>query len=31
VECSDGMYSQSGGESGSCSHHGGNLRPLYSH
>lgn len=31
VECADGTYSQSGGESGSCSHHGGNLRPLYSH
>ena len=31
VECSDTTFSQSGGESGSCSHHGGNLRPLYSH
>ena len=31
VECSDGTYSQSGGESGSCSHHGGNMRALYSH
>jgi len=31
VECSDGAFSQSGGESGSCSHHGGNWRPLYSH
>ncbi len=30
-ECSDGMYSRSGGRSGSCSHHGGNWRPLYSH
>ncbi len=28
-ECSDGMYSKSGGISGSCSYHGGNLRPLY--
>src|SRR5579872_6750342 len=27
VECQDGMFSQSGGESGSCSHHGGNLQP----
>ena len=31
VECQDGTFSQSGGESGSCSHHGGNWRPLYSH
>jgi len=31
IECQDGMYSKSGGRSGSCSHHGGNLRPLYSH
>ena len=30
-ECQDGMYSKSGGRSGSCSHHGGDLRPLYSH
>lgn len=30
-ECSDGMYGKSGGISGSCSHHGGNYRPLYSH
>ncbi len=30
-ECQDGMYGKSGGISGSCSHHGGNLRPLYSH
>jgi hypothetical protein len=30
-ECNDGMYSKSGGISGSCSHHGGNWRPLYSH
>ena len=28
MECSDGTYSRSGGISGSCSHHGGNLRPL---
>ncbi len=27
-ECVDGMYSHSGGVSGSCSSHGGNLRPL---
>lgn len=31
VECSDGTYSHAGGISGSCSRHGGNLRPLYSH
>src|SRR5258708_15355821 len=31
VQCVDGQYSQSGGESGSCSHHGGNGRTLYSH
>ena len=31
VQCADGDFSQSGGESGSCSHHGGELRPLYSH
>ncbi len=31
VQCVDGTFSQSGGESGSCSHHGGNSRPLYSH
>ncbi|HTK09434.1 MAG TPA: hypothetical protein VL485_19845 [Ktedonobacteraceae bacterium] len=30
-ECKDGMYSLSGGISGSCSSHGGNLRPLYAH
>jgi hypothetical protein len=30
-ECQDGMYSKSGGIQGSCSHHGGNLRNLYSH
>jgi len=28
MECQDGMYSKSGGHSGSCSYHGGNLRPL---
>src|ERR1700730_14913985 len=27
-ECADGKYSHSGGRSGSCSSHGGNLRPL---
>jgi hypothetical protein len=31
VQCSDGAYSQSGGESGACSYHGGVSRPLYSH
>jgi hypothetical protein len=31
MECVDGMYSLSGGHSGSCSHHGGNKQPLYSH
>ncbi len=30
-ECQDTTYSLSGGIQGSCSHHGGNLRPLYSH
>ncbi len=30
-ECSDGTYSHSGGVQGSCSYHGGNWRPLYSH
>ncbi len=30
-ECQDGMYSLSGGIRGDCSHHGGMLRPLYSH
>jgi hypothetical protein len=29
MECHDGMYSKSGGRSGSCSYHGGNWRPLY--
>jgi outer membrane biosynthesis protein TonB len=27
-ECNDGMYSHSGGVSGACSYHGGELRPL---
>lgn len=31
VQCQDGTYSQSGGESGACSYHGGVLKPLYSH
>jgi hypothetical protein len=31
AECNDGTYSQSGGESGACSSHGGVMRPLYSH
>lgn len=31
IECQDTTYSQSGGESGACSYHGGVLRPLYSH
>jgi hypothetical protein len=31
VECNDGTYSQSGGERGACSYHGGVLRSLYSH
>ncbi|GCF08109.1 DUF3761 domain-containing protein [Dictyobacter arantiisoli] len=30
-ECYDGTYSHSGGVSGACSRHGGELRPLYSH
>jgi len=29
-ECQDGTYSHSGGRSGACSYHGGELRPLYS-
>ena len=29
-ECQDQTYSMSGGRSGSCSHHGGNLRAVYS-
>jgi hypothetical protein len=28
-KCRDGTYSMSGGRQGSCSHHGGNLRPVY--
>jgi hypothetical protein len=31
IECQDGTYSQSGGERGACSSHGGEMRPLYSH
>ena len=31
VQCADGSYSQSGGERGACSYHGGVSRPLYSH
>jgi hypothetical protein len=31
VECSDATFSQSGGERGACAHHGGEMRPLYSH
>lgn len=31
IECSDSTFSQSGGESGACSSHGGVLKPLYSH
>lgn len=31
AEYNDGAYSQSGGESGACSYHGGVMRPLYSH
>jgi hypothetical protein len=30
-ECNDGMYSKSGGRSGSCSDHKGDKQPLYSH
>jgi hypothetical protein len=30
-ECSDATFSHSGGVQGSCSYHGGNWRPLYSH
>lgn len=30
-ECADGTYSQSGGERGDCSYHGGEMRPLYAH
>ncbi len=31
IECNDATYSKSGGRSGSCSHHGGDWRALYSH
>jgi len=31
VECQDGTFSQSGGESGACSYHDGVMRALYSH
>lgn len=31
VECNDTRYSQSGGERGACSYHGGVMRALYSH
>jgi hypothetical protein len=31
MECQDAKFSKSGGISGSCSQHGGNWRPLYSH
>jgi hypothetical protein len=31
VQCVDGTFSQSGGESGACSYHSGVSRPLYSH
>lgn len=31
MQCSDKMFSHSGGRSGSCSYHGGNYRPLYRH
>jgi hypothetical protein len=30
IECQDTTYSMSGGHSGACSHHGGELRPVYS-
>jgi hypothetical protein len=30
VECVDQTYSMSGGRSGACSYHGGELRPVYS-
>lgn len=30
VQCADGLFSQSGGERGACSSHGGVSRPLYS-
>jgi hypothetical protein len=28
-ECNDGTYSHSGGRQGACSHHGGEMRPLW--
>jgi hypothetical protein len=31
IQCNDGKFSQSGGESGACSHHRGVMRLLYSH
>jgi hypothetical protein len=31
VECNDGKFSKSGGKSGSCSQHGGNMRPIFQH
>lgn len=31
IQCVDGRFSQSGGERGACSSHGGVSRPLYSH
>ena len=31
IQCRDGTFSKSGGIQGSCSHHGGNAGPLYSH
>ncbi len=31
IQCQDGTFSQSGGERGACSSHGGESRPLYSH
>jgi hypothetical protein len=31
VQCADSLYSQSGGERGACSYHGGVSRPLYAH
>lgn len=31
VECKDRTFSQSGGEKGVCSLHGGEMRPLYAH
>jgi hypothetical protein len=29
IQCQDGTFSMSGGRQGSCSHHGGNRRPVY--